>query len=94
MKSQPTSHFSVTVQAAWEDEDDSPAELFDGAYRVRLNHEVPVSFVPEFPRTPEGWPAVDVPDGYDGPTDVPEARAWVALQSKLLESCGSAHWIG
>lgn len=63
MKPTPTSNFSIWAYPAGLDEEGAPPALFEGAYGVRLNNTITVTFVPEYPRTADGWPAIDVPGG-------------------------------
>ena len=84
MKPTPTSNFSIWAYPASLDEEGSPPVLFEGAYGAVLNNTVTVTFVPEYPRAADGWPMIDVPDGYPGPTEVPEAHAWVALSARYV----------
>ena len=88
MKPTPTNNFSLWAYPASLDEHGSPPELFEGVYGVVLNNTVTVTFVPEYPRAAGGWPMIDVPDGYPGPTEVPEARAWVALGARYVVTPG------
>jgi hypothetical protein len=90
MKPTPTSNFSIWAYPAGLDEEGAPPALFEGAYGVRLNNTITVTFVPEYPRTADGWPAIDVPGGYPGPTAVFEARAWVAFGARYVIAPGDS----
>ncbi|HOW49084.1 MAG TPA: hypothetical protein P5305_01065 [Rubrivivax sp.] len=73
MKPKPERNFPVSVWPLSADRPPETSALYDGIWRLILNHTVWIYFVPRFIDRVDGWPPC-LPEDIDAPKDRIEAR--------------------